>query len=61
MIAMIYFSISFISVMTIQKNNTVAMPDTALIKLSEQLLYNVKTEEPTITLEQGLATIEKKN
>lgn len=36
------------------------MPDTALIKLSEKMLYIVKTEGPTITLEKELATIEKK-
>ena len=56
-IAMILFSISFISAMPIQKNCTKAIPDTALMKLSEQLLYNVKTEEPTNTLEKELATI----
>jgi hypothetical protein len=56
----IYLSTGLISAMPVQKANTKALPDTALLKLSEQLLYNVKTEEPTIAMEKELATIEKK-
>jgi hypothetical protein len=33
------------------------MPDTTLLKLSEDLLYNVKTEEPTAKFEYDLAEI----
>jgi len=58
LIGLFYVSFGLMAAVPIQKNNTEAMPDTALIKLSEQLLYSVKTEEPTIMLEKELATIE---
>ncbi len=35
------------------------MPDTALLKLSEELLYNVKTEAPTYDLELALAKFDR--
>ncbi|MEO6915180.1 MAG: DUF547 domain-containing protein [Chitinophagaceae bacterium] len=60
MIAMIYISIGFISAVSTPRSTTAALPDTALIKLSEQLLYNVKTEESTIALEKALAGMERK-
>ena len=57
LIGLFYVSFGLMAAVPIQKNNTEALPDSALIKLSEQLLYNVKTEEPTITLEKELANI----
>lgn len=44
--------------MPIDKTNTSAVPDTTLLKLSEDLLYQVKTEEPTHELELRLAEID---
>lgn len=37
------------------------MPDTTLLKLSEDLLYNVKTEAPTAELENNLAKFDLKH
>lgn len=36
------------------------MPDSSLLKLSESLLYNVKTEGPTADIEKELSSIDKK-
>ncbi len=38
----------------------VTVPDSVLLKLSESLLYKVKTEEPTEIIEKELAFIDKK-
>lgn len=51
----IYTSAGFVSAIPISKINTGAMPNTSLLNLSKQLLYNVKTEEPTNDLELALS------
>jgi hypothetical protein len=38
----------------------VTVPDSVLLKLSESLLYNVKTDQPTEIIEKELAFIDKK-
>jgi hypothetical protein len=58
---MICLSTGFIYALPIQKKITEAMPDTALIKLSEKLLYNVKTEAATKEIETVLATADPKH
>ncbi len=55
---LLYLSAGFASAIPIKKNNTAAMPDTALLYLSEQFLYKVKIEEPTTSLEAELATLD---
>jgi len=59
LLLVVYLSAGYTSAFPISKTNAVAMPDTSLIKLSENLLYNVKTEEPTAEIENKLATIDK--
>ena len=56
LIAMFIIS-GFILAMPIPKTNTKAMPDTTLLKLSEELLYHVKTTEPTKDLETVLGNL----
>lgn len=56
----VYISLGFVSAIPISKKNTEAMPDTSLLKLSESLLYNVKTEEPTVDMEKELTGMDKK-
>lgn len=56
----VYISSGFVSTIPISKKNTEAMPDTSLLKLSESLLYNVKTDEPTADIEKELSGIDKK-
>jgi len=55
LVFVLYIISGFISAIPIKKINTGAMPDTTLLKLSEDLLYNVKTEEPTAAFESALA------
>jgi len=50
-----YTSAGFVSAIPISKINTEVMPNSSLLKLSEQVLYNVKTEEPTNNQESALA------
>lgn len=54
----IYIAVGFTSAIPFKKSNTAAMPDTMLLNLSKELLHNVKTEEPTNSIE---AEIEKLN
>lgn len=53
-------SCGFLSAIPMSKKNAVVMPDSSLLKLSESLLYNVKTEEPTADIEKELSVIDKK-
>ena len=48
----------FISACPIPKTKKAAMPDTTLLRLSEQFLYNVKIGEPTNQFEEQLATLD---
>lgn len=54
----IFLTSGFISAYPIAKQNTNAMPDTLLLQLSEQFLYNIKVEEPTQQLEEQLAALD---
>jgi hypothetical protein len=54
----IFLTTGFISACPVPKQNTNAMPDTLLLQLSEQFLYNVKVEEPTQQLEEQLAALD---
>jgi len=54
----LYLTAGFASAIPVKKTNTTAMTDTALLRLSEQFLYAVKIEEPTILLEKELAALE---
>lgn len=54
----IFLTTGFISAWPIPKQNTIAMPDTLLLQLSEQFLYNVKVEEPTQQLEKQLGGLD---
>lgn len=60
LVFVVYISFGFISIIPISKINTEAMPDTSLLKLSESLLYNVKTEKPTADIEKELSGLNKK-
>ena len=51
----IFIFSGFISAIPISKTNTAAMPDTALLKLSGDFLYQVKIQTPTTVLETELA------
>jgi hypothetical protein len=55
---LIYLFAGTVFAKPIKNQHAEAMVDTTLLNLSEQLLYNVKTEEPTSMLEKELATIE---
>jgi hypothetical protein len=59
-IVVLYVLIGFASANPVKKLNTSDMPDTSLLRLSEQLLYSVKTELPTNTLESELANLNMK-
>ncbi|MBN8718403.1 MAG: DUF547 domain-containing protein [Sediminibacterium magnilacihabitans] len=59
-LSIVYISSGFVSIIPISKINREAMPDTSLLKLSERLLYNVKTEEPTADIEKELSSVDKK-
>lgn len=59
LLLVMYVSAGFTYAIPISKTNTDAMPDTSLLRLSENLLYNVKTEEATTEIESKLATIDK--
>ena len=54
----IFIFSGFISAIPISKTNTAAMPDTALLKLSGDFLYQVKIQTPTTVLETELAKME---
>jgi Protein of unknown function, DUF547 len=52
-----FLTTGFISAWPIPKTNTAAMPDTLLLKLSEEFLYAVKQDDSTKELEEQLANL----
>lgn len=54
LLLIVYLSAGFVSAIPVPKSNTSAMPDTIVLQLSEQLLYRVKTEEPTDSIEAAI-------
>ncbi len=54
----VYLVAGFISTMPIVKTNTEVMPDTAILKLSGDLLYHVKTEKPTDSIELSVLKLD---
>ena len=56
----LYISAGFASTIPLSKKNMSTVPDTTLLQLSERLLYNVKTKEPTSDIEKELATTDRK-
>lgn len=56
----LFLSAGFASAIPIKKHNTDAIPDIALLQLSERFLYAVKTEASTTVLETELAALDMK-
>jgi Protein of unknown function, DUF547 len=54
----IFLLAGFISACPVKKVNTEKMPDTVLLRLSEDFLYKIKLEEPTSELEEQLANLD---
>lgn len=54
----IFIISGFISAIPITKTNSHAMPDTSVLKISEDLLYHVKTAVPSEELESTLAGVD---
>jgi Protein of unknown function, DUF547 len=57
---LVYLSAGFVSAIPLSKLNTEAMPDTALLQLSADFLYQVRIEKPTGEIESKLAGLDMK-
>lgn len=58
-VAVLYLSAGFISAIPISKTHISNLPDTTILQLSEQLLYGVKTGEPTDSIEMAIQDLDE--